>query len=428
MVKQLPTPLLLKNGHVIDPATGLDCVTDILVKEGRIALIAPGLTPEEDEEVIDVKDRYVVPGLIDCHVHLRDFEESHRETVYSGTRAAVMGGFTTVICEANTRPPLDSYERLEALREKVERESLCRVFAKASLTKGRQGETLTDFKSLKRHPSLVALSENGNPIVEEELMRAACQEAARHQLILSLHCEDSSFSLSRRPKSLGFSPRESFHNEPYFIARDLRLAQETGARAHVSHVSLEESIQIIREAKKVSEGRITCEAAPHHLLLDEDSKGPGGLPITVNPPLRSKGDCLSLQKALKDGIIETIASDHAPQREEDKRAGAPGLIGLETTLGVVLTRLVHGGIISLKEAVRLMSTNPARIFGLEGGTLAVGGQADITVIDMGREWVVDSQKFQSLSRNCPFEGWRLRGQAVLVMVGGRVAMREGVVQ
>ena len=427
-------PLLLKNGHVIDPATGLDSVTDILVKGGRISLIAPDLTPEEGEEVINVGGKYVVPGLIDCHVHLRDFEECQRETIASGTRAAVTGGFTTVICEPNTKPPLDSPERLEALREKVEREALCRVYAKASMTRGREGEVLTDFKALKGHPLVVALSEDGNPIVEEQLMREACRRAAKHQLPLSLHCEDSGFSLARKPKGLGFQPREPFHNEPGFIARDLRLAQEigggstAGVKVHVSHVSLAESIQIIEEAKKDGKGRITCEVTPHHLFLDETSRGPHGLPFTVNPPLRKKEDCTALQRAIKDGTIDAIASDHAPHREEDKRAGAPGLIGLETTLGVVLTGLIHPGLISLKEAVRLMSTNPARIFGLGGGSLAVGSPADITVIDMEREWIVEGKRFQSLARNCPFEGWRLKGQAVLTMVGGRVVMREGVVK
>ncbi|MFN3466085.1 MAG: dihydroorotase [Candidatus Brocadiales bacterium] len=419
--------ILLKNGHVIDPATGLDSVTDILVKEGRISLIAPGITPEEGEEVIDVGGKYVVPGLVDCHVHLRDFEERQRETIYSGTRAAVMGGFTTVICEPNTRPPLDSCERLETLRGKVEREALCRVFAKAAMTKNRQGEVLTDFKALKGHPLVVSLSEDGNPIVDEGLMGEICRQAASHQLPLSLHCEDSAFSLSKGAVKLGFSPRAPFHNEPGFIARDLRLAREAGASVHVSHVSLEESVQIIGEAKRTGTAKITCEVAPHHLFLDEGQKGPDGLPITVNPPLRGKRDCISLQKAVKDGIIDVIASDHAPHGEADKKAGAPGLIGLETTLGVALTRLVSPGIISLKEAVRLMSTNPARIFGLEGGSLAVGSPADITVIDTEREWTVDSQRFQSLSRNCPFEGWRLRGQAVLTMVGGRVVMREGII-
>jgi dihydroorotase len=418
-------PLLLRNGHVIDPATGLDSVTDVLVREGRITLIAPGITPEPGEEVIDVKGRYVVPGLIDCHVHLRDFGESQAETITSGTRAAVMGGFTTVICEPNTKPPLDSYDRLEALRERVEREAVCRVYAKASITRGRQGETLTDFKRLRGHPLMVALSEDGNPIVEEELMREACHQAAQRQLPLSLHCEDSGFSLSRRPKSLGFSPREPFNNEPCFIARDLRLAQETGARVHISHVSLGESVRIIEEAKKNGRVRLTCEVTPHHLFLDE---GASGGPITVNPPLRKKGDCEALQKAVRGGIIDAIASDHAPHRVEDKRAGAPGLVGLETTLGVVLTRLVHPGLITLKEAVRWMSTNPARIFGLGGGSLAVGGPADITVIDMEREWTVNTSQFQSLARNCPFEGWRLRGQAVLTMVGGRVVMREGAIK
>ncbi len=421
----MSSKILIKNGRVIDPSANLDEQLDVLVVGGNIAEVWADIKPQGDMEVIEVPGCIVTPGLIDCHVHFRDFEESYKETIGSGTRAAARGGFTATICEPNTTPPIDSCERVDELQKRISENSLVGTYVKASMTLDMKGEDVTDIEKLSRHPLVKALSEDGNPIVEEKLVGEVCRLAARNNLPLSCHCEDSNFSLTKRSRKAGFRPREDFHNEPNFITRDIPLAEANRAQIHISHVSMRESLDILRRAKMRGRVPVTCEVTPHHLILEEDSVDPSGSRIMVNPPLRTKADKEALLEALKEGIIDVIASDHAPHREEDKRAGAPGIIGLETTLGLVLTRLVRPGVISLKHAIRMMSTSPAATFRLKGGSLRKGARADITIIDPGREWTVDTEKFESLSRNCPFEGWRLQGQAVATMVGGQIVMRDG---
>ncbi|OHB88715.1 MAG: hypothetical protein A3C38_07550 [Planctomycetes bacterium RIFCSPHIGHO2_02_FULL_50_42] len=425
--------ILIKNGRVMDPSANLDERLDILIEDGRVTEVSSDIKPQGDVETLDATGCIVTPGLIDCHVHLRESgrkgeameTEKVKETIRSGTRAAAKGGFTTVLCEPNTTPPIDSWERVNELQERISSTSFVRTYVKVSMTVGMQGESVTDIEKLSVHPLVKALSEDGNPIVEEKLMYEVCRRAAKNNLPLSCHSEDSSFSLAKRSRKLGFRPREDFHNEPNFIARDILLAEASRAQIHISHVSMRESLEVIRRAKARNRTRVTCEVTPHHLLLDDSFRDPRGLRATVNPPLRSKEDNAALIEALKEGMIDVIASDHAPHREEDKRAGAPGFIGLETTLGLVLTKLVQPGIISLMHAIRMMSTTPSTIFHLKDGSLKKGARADVTIIDTGREWTVDTGGFESLSRNCPFEGWKLRGRSVAVIVGGRIIMRDG---
>ena len=425
--------ILIKNGRVMDPSANLDERLDILIEDGRVTEVSSDIKPQGDVETLDATGCIVTPGLIDCHVHLRESgrkgeameTEKVKETIRSGTRAAAKGGLTTVLCEPNTTPPIDSWERVNELQERISSTSFVRTYVKVSMTVGMQGESVTDIEKLSVHPLVKALSEDGNPIVEEKLMYEVCRRAAKNNLPLSCHSEDSSFSLAKRSRKLGFRPREDFHNEPNFIARDILLAEASRAQIHISHVSMRESLEVIRRAKARNRTRVTCEVTPHHLLLDDSFRDPRGLRATVNPPLRSKEDNAALIEALKEGMIDVIASDHAPHREEDKRAGAPGFIGLETTLGLVLTKLVQPGIISLMHAIRMMSTTPSTIFHLKDGSLKKGARADVTIIDTGREWTVDTGGFESLSRNCPFEGWKLRGRSVAVIVGGRIIMRDG---
>lgn len=424
--------ILIKNGRVIDPSTSLDGQLDVLVEDGRVAEVSSDIKPRGDEETLDATGCTVTPGLIDCHVHLRESGKEEapetgkaKETVRSGTRAAAKGGFTTVLCEPNTTPPIDSRERVDELQKRITDTGLIRTYVKASMTLDMQGEDITDIRKLSTHPLVKALSEDGNPIVEEKLMGEVCRLAAENNLPLSCHSEDSGFSLTKRSRRLGFRPREDFHNEPNFITRDILLAEANRAQIHISHVSMRESLEVIHRAKTRSRTRITCEATPHHLFLDDSFRDTGGSRAIVNPPLRSHEDRTALLEALKEGIIDAIASDHAPHREEDKRAGAPGFIGLETTLGLVLTKLVRPGIISLMHAIKVMSTAPSAIFRLKGGSLKKGTAADITVIDTGKEWTVDTRGFESLSGNCPFEGWKMQGRSVAVIVDGRIVMRDG---
>lgn len=420
--------LLLKNGRVVDPLNNVDCVSDVLITDGRIAEISRNIGHDyEDTEVVDVSGLIVTPGLIDCHVHLREPGQEEKETIGSGSRAAAKGGFTTVICEPNTKPPIDDIDDVEDLVKRIEDKSLVNIYTKVCITKGPEGTSLTDIENLAGHGRVVALSDDGNPVLRKAIMEQALILSAKYNLPVSPHCEDSGF-LSVKDiagEELGFSPAGIFNNEANYILRDIGIAASTGCRLHFSHVSLEKSMEHINKWK--GKGNITCEAAPQHLLLDKDYKDSNGETPTVNPPLRSKDDVQALRNGLRDGVIDVIASDHAPHTLHDKKAGAPGLIGLETTLGLVLSELVGPGTMSLNDAVLKMSTNPAKIFNIPGGSLLKGMPADVTIIDMNKEWVVDVEGFESKSRNCPFHGWKLKGLAVMAIVGGRIVMRDGVV-
>jgi dihydroorotase len=420
--------ILLKNGHVVDPLNEVDSVSDLLIIEGRIKSLSKNIKPEyKNLETIDVSGMIVVPGLIDCHVHLREPGYENKETIETGSMAAAKGGFTTIMCEPNTNPPIDDVEQVESFMKRAKEKGLVNIYIKACITKGSRGETLTDIEQLSRHSSVVAFSDDGNPVLKKDLMEDALRKAALKHKLLSPHCEDSaSMSVKDISKAeLGFSPGELFENEANYILRDIGCARSTGCQVHFSHVSLKESVEHIRKWK--SQANITCEVTPHHLLLDRDYKDANGERPKVNPPLRSKGDVQSIRKGLSEGVIDVIASDHAPHTLDDKKAGASGIIGLETTLGLVIAELVNPGIISLKDAVLKMSTNPAKIFKVSGGSLLPGTPADVTIIDMNKEWIVDVNSFESKSRNSPFHGWKLKGQAVMTIVGGRIVMRDGII-
>jgi dihydroorotase len=423
--------MLLKGGHVIDPLKDMDTVSDVLILDGKISKVSKDIVHEnEDIEVIDVSGMIVVPGLIDCHVHLREPGYEAKETIETGSRAAARGGFTTIMCEPNTNPPIDEITKVENLMKRVKEKGLVNIYIKACITKGSKGEVLTDMERLGSHSSVVAFSDDGNPVLKKDLMEEALRVAAQKHKPLSPHCEDSA-SLSVKDISkaeLGFSPGDIFENEANYILRDIGSARSTGCTGyhiHFSHVSLKESIEHIRKWK--GQANITCETTPHHLLLDRDYVDNNGERPNVNPPLRSRDDVQSIRKGLSEGVIDVIASDHAPHAFDDKKAGAPGVIGLETTLGLVITELVNPGIISLKDAILKMSTNPAKIFRLSGGSLLPGTPADVTIIDMNKEWIVDVNNFESKSRNSPFHGWKLKGQAVMTIVAGRIVMRDGIV-
>ena len=423
--------MLIRGGRVIDPLLDLDDSLDILIEAGRISHIAPRIE-KEGVPLLEAHGKVVVPGLVDMHCHLRDFNEAQKETIATGTRAAALGGYTTVVCEPNTDPPLDNLENLQQWIRLAQRDGYVNLHTKVCISKGRHGEKLTNLKALLRRPWVVAATDDGNPVVNDKVMARAFAKAREYELLLTPHCEESPATIQdfRRDNPLIPVPADitRYKREPYYVARDIELAEKNNWRVHICHVSMAASLDLIRKAR-ARWIPVTCEATPHHLTLTEKDAIKCGPDAKVNPPLRTKEDMAALRQGLRDGTIDVIASDHAPHTPEEKARGweeAPmGVVGLETTLGVVLTSLVHPGIITLTEAIERMSSNPARILGLPGGSLAVGKPADITIIDMDKKWVVDPHTFASKGRNTPFKGWKLRGKAYATIVGGKVVMREG---
>jgi dihydroorotase len=435
--------LLIKKASLIKKGSeGLE-VLDVLIcgeeiKEIGQDILSPGAS------VIDANGKILVPGLVDAHVHFREPGQEYKEDLRTGSLAAAAGGFTTVIAEPNTTPPIDSPLRLRRLLDHARKKSVINFYSKAAITKGMKGNSLTNIFKLKEAGAR-AISDDGNPIAGRKLMGNALAKGKESGILVTPHCEESvSYRekiLRQREKLEGRSifslmPYASPEGGPYsseagFIKRDVELAERTGANLHISHVSLAKSVDIIAEAKKRGV-KVTAEATPHHLLLTERMAREIGPNAKVNPPLRSEEDVAAVREGLASGVIDIITSDHAPHSPEEKNRDwekAPfGIIGLETTLGLVLTFLVRPGILTLSQAIEKMTIMPARIFGLDVlgiGSIQPGAKADLTLIDLDTKWKVDSNRFYSKGRNCPFNGWELYGKAILTIVTGRIVAKDG---
>ena len=413
---------LIRGGHVIDPASGRSAVGDLLITDDRIAAIGR-VGAAEEVEIIDAKGLVVCPGLIDMHVHLREPGYEHKETIASGTAAAAAGGFATICAEPNTDPPVDSPERVADALARVGREALVRVLPKACLTEAQGGERATDAKALKS-AGAVALSDDGEPVLDADVMAEGLRRAAKARLLVTTHCEESPRSRAAK----GWA--KPYTAEADLVRRDIALFDAVPARLHFSHLSLRESVEALTDAK--ARGlKVTAEATPHHCLLSTAERPKGDADFKVNPPLRSPRDAAAIGVAVALGEIDVIASDHAPHAPQEKAQPwdrAPfGVIGLETTLAVMLTAFVHSESMTLMDLLAMMTRNPARILRLKSGRLAVGAPGDVTLIDLDREWVIDPREFRSKARNCPFAGWRVRGKAVGLFVAGRMVMRDGEV-
>jgi len=421
---------IIKNGHVIDPANGIDRKLDIVIENGRIGRLAPKVSipgkARNNTITVDASGKLVVPGLIDIHVHLREPGREDEETIRTGTRAAAHGGFTSICAMPNTDPPVDSVAGIKFLLATARTEGVVNVFPLGCITKGRKGEELAEIGKMHR-AGIVGITDDGSPVMNSQIMRHALEYVRMADIPVISHSEDLYLSQNgvmnegylSTVMGLKGIPAQA---ETTMVARDIALAELTGGHLHVAHVSSAGSVALIREAKR-RKLSVTGETAPHYFSLTEETVSNYNTMAKVNPPLRSHADIRAIIRGLKDGTIDAIASDHAPHTEEEKQTEfntAPaGLIGLETTVPIVFTYLVKKKLIDLKRAVELMSSEPAGIFGLKRGTLSPGAVADVTIIDPRRELVINKEWFVSKSKNSPFIGKKLTGFAEAVFVSGK---------
>ncbi len=424
-----PSVLVLAGGWVLDPGRW-DGEADVWIKNGVIdAVVSPDVPPPQAAECLDVRGLLVLPGLVDLHVHLREPGYEYKETIATGTAAAVAGGFTSICCMPNTKPVNDESTVTQLIRRKSGEVDRAKVYPIGAITQGSAGRELTDFRALKE-AGCVAVSDDGRPVMEDHLMRRAMQQALDVDLPVIDHCEDLILSgcgcMNEGPVSRVLGVRGIPKGAEFrMIARDIKLAEATGARLHVAHLSTAIGVDLVRQAK--AKGLpVTAEVCPHHFTLTDEAVREQGVNAKMNPPLRSERDRDALLEGLADGTIDAIATDHAPHAEYEKQGGmdrAPfGIVGLETALALTL-RLVEKGVLSLERAVQCLTSKPAGLLGLPGGTLAPGVSADIVVVDRACEWVVDPEQFHSKGRNTPFTGWPVRGRVMMTVVGGRIRHR-----
>jgi dihydroorotase len=426
--------LLIRGGRVVDPSQGIDRVDDLFIRDGLVVAVGnSGVQPVgKADETIDAAGLVVAPGLIDMHVHLREPGREEDETIETGTRAAVAGGFTSVACIPNTEPPIDTQAAVEFVNQKAVRADNCNVFVVACVSRNREGKELAEIGQLVE-AGAVAFSDDGAPVYDAELMRRAFEYCRMFDRPILAHEEVLELSrggvmhegLVSLVLGLGGMPAAA---EEVMIGRDIALAEVTGGRLHVMHVSTAGGVALIRDAKRRG-ARVTAEACPHHFTLTDESLRGFDSNFKMSPPLRTVADVEAIIAGLVDGTIDCIATDHAPHAREKKMLEldrAPfGILGLETAVGLCATRLIHTGRLDWPRLIEALSTLPARILGVNRGTLRPGAVADVTLIDPELSWRVDAAAFRSKSVNSPFDGWTLRGRAVATIVAGRVKHRLG---
>jgi len=426
--------LLIRGGRIIDPSQDIDRTANLLVKDGKIDWQGDGIPSGGDYAVMDAAGLIVCPGFVDLHCHLRQPGNEEKETIATGTRAAARGGFTTVCCMPNTNPPLDNEATLNYVRTIAAREGVIRVFPIGCVTVGRKGEELADLNEMEMNGA-VAYSDDGSPVINPEVMRKALEYSRDFNRPIIDHCEDILLTNGGQVNE-GVVSREmglrgiSAAAEENIVRRDLEIAKETGGHLHIAHVSTEGSADMIRAAKE--EGvHVTAEVTPHHLFLTEEDVLKYGTLAKVNPPLRTRRDTIALLRALNDSVIDIVATDHAPHTKADKACvlskAAFGISGLETALGC-LVELVLTSDLSLNNMIAALTYGPARVLGYAKlGTLETGAPADICIIDLHKEWIVDTAKFASRGKNTPLEGQTLRGKVMAtIYMGNPVYMDKGL--
>lgn len=421
---------LIRNCRLVDPVNRIDDIQDILIADGVINKIGKDLNIKADE-IIDAKGKIAAPGLIDMHVHLREPGREDKETVRTGSRAAIRGGFTSVLSMPNTEPSIDNPKMVKLLKEIIDRNALCNVFIAGAITQGREGKKLTDFNLMKKE-GIVAVTDDGSSVEDDGIMTEALKKAAAASVIVIDHCEDKKLSaggvinkgfMSTKMGLRGISKESEYA----IVKRDIELAAKLKTRIHIAHVSCKESVDLIRNAKKDGIA-VTAETAPHYFALTEECCVTYDTNTKMNPPLRTGDDIESIKKGLSDGTIDAIATDHAPHTDSEKGVEfdlAPfGIIGLETALSLAAMELVDKKYLSWADLILKMSANPANILGLKRTGLKAGSVADIVIIDPDKEYIYKKDAIESKSKNSPFVNWKLKTKITDVFVGGKIVMRN----
>ena len=431
--------LLLRGARVVDPSQPIDEKIDILIENGKIVRLGKNIYKEKTQngeespstlKTLDLRGKIVVPGLIDMHTHLREPGFEYKETIQTGCEAAAAGGFTAVACMPNTNPVNDNRSVTESIIRRARECNLCHVYPVAAISRRSEGAALAEFWDLK-DAGAVAFSDDGKPVMNAALMRRAMEYACSLDMPVISHCEDLHLSAGGAMNEGFVSTELGLHGIPsmaeeVMAARDILIAEFTGTAIHIAHVSTAGTVRLIREAK-VRGIRVTAETAPHYFTLTDEAVREFDVNAKVNPPLRGIEDVAAIREGLRDGTIDVIAGDHAPHAMTDKDVefdeAAFGMVALETSLGLSL-KLVSDGILTLDQLIRKMSTAPARILRIPGGTLKAGAVADVTVIDPAAVWTVDRDRFRSRGRNTPFHGWGMKGKSVMTIVGGKIRHNE----
>ena len=425
--------ILIKNGHVIDPANGIDEVTDIYVKDGVIAEIGKNndLDGVENVQVIDATGKIVAPGLVDMHVHLREPGQEYKEDIETGTRAAVYGGVTSVACMPNTDPVCDNETVVRYIKERAKEVGYANVYPVGAISKGLEGQYLSEIGEMVFNGA-VAITDDGKPVENSALMRRAMQYSDMFDITVISHCEDMALgegdmnegAVATEMGLRGISPAA----EEVMAARDILVAESVGCRVHIAHISTKNTVELIRQAKKRGV-KVTCETCPHYFSLTDEACRGYNTNAKMNPPLRTAEDVLAIKEGLKDGTIDCIVTDHAPHHPDEKECefgyAKNGIVGLETSLGLGIKCLVKEGYLTMSQLIEKMSKNPSEVLGIAKGTLGVGYGADIVIFDPETSWTVDIKELHSKSKNSPFNGFELYGKPEYVLVNGKVVINSG---
>ena len=425
--------ILIKNGHVIDPANGIDEVTDIYVKDGVIAEIGKNddLDGVENVQVIDAQGKIVAPGLVDMHVHLREPGQEYKEDIETGTRAAVYGGVTSVACMPNTDPVCDNETVVRYIKERAKEVGYANVYPVGAISKGLEGQFLAEIGEMVFNGA-VAITDDGKPVENSVLMRRAMQYSDMFDITVISHCEDMALgegdmnegAVATEMGLRGISPAA----EEVMAARDILVAESVGCRVHIAHISTKNTVELIRQAKKRGV-KVTCETCPHYFSLTDEACRGYNTNAKMNPPLRSADDVQAIKEGLKDGTIDCIVTDHAPHHPDEKKCefgyAKNGIVGLETSLGLGIKYLVKEGYLTINELIEKMSKNPSEVLGISKGTLSVGRSADVVIFDPEEKWTVDINELHSKSKNSPFDGFELYGKPEYVLVNGKIVINSG---